>query len=106
LKDTSYTIGDKQITPFKEHLPIADLLDVSTFSDTIILAFYQNFVCKTLPGSQLIYIAGYFSHSIFRRAFENEIFLRGTVMVSKFFIDKRSNGILLVGLAVNDAAII
>ena len=78
-------------------------MDVSTFSDTIILALYQDFVCKTLPDSLLIYLVGYFLIPIFRRAFENGIFLRGTVSIGKFFIDKGTNGILLVGHAVNAA---
>jgi hypothetical protein len=74
------------------------------FSDMIIIAFYQDFYYKTLPDSLLIYMVGYFLIPIFRQAFENEIFLRGTVSIGKFFINKEANGTLLVGPAVNDAA--
>ncbi len=103
LKNTSYKAGNTEFMPFKEIGTIPKLdLDISTFSDTIILALYGD--SPIYSDSFFLYLTGFFLVPLFRRAFVQKIYLRGTLSIGKFFILKRNNGVLLVGPAVNDAA--
>lgn len=102
LKDTQYQIGDTKCMPFKENGTIPQLgLDISTFSDTIILALYGDF---QITDSFFLYTTSFLLIPLFRKAFIQRIYLRGTLSIGKFFLLKRNNGVLLVGPAVNDAA--
>ena len=105
LKHTHYKVGDSELAPFKEGVAVPKLgLDISTFSDTIILALYldNDFLVTDL----LIYITSFFLIPLFRRAFIQRIYLRGTLSIGKFFLLKQNNGVLLVGPAVNDGSTI
>jgi hypothetical protein len=102
LKNTNYKIGNTESMPFKENGTIPQLgIDISTFSDTIILALYGDF---PISDSFFLYLTSFFLIPLFGRAFVQRIYLRGTLSIGKFFLLKRNNGVLLVGPAVNDAA--
>jgi hypothetical protein len=102
LKDIQYTVENVQVNAFNNENNIPKIeLDVSTFSDTIIIALHGDF---PISDAFFIYLMGFFLVPLFRKAFFNRIFLRGIVSAGRFFILKRKNGILLVGPAVIDAA--
>jgi hypothetical protein len=101
LRNTDYTVGNTTVRPYGENGTIPNLeLDISTFSDTIILALHGD----VPTDSFLLYLVGFFLIPLFRHAFVEEIYLRGTISIGKFFLLKKRNRLLLVGPAVRDAA--
>ncbi len=100
INETSYKYFDSTYTLSEEDIPNIEI-DVSTFSDTIIIALHGNL---PILKAFWIYLMGFFLIPLFREAFVKEIFLRGTVSIGRFHRLKRDEGILLIGPAVNEAA--
>jgi hypothetical protein len=92
VKNVSIKVGNSEFSPFKEEGTIPQLgLDVSTFSDTLILALYGN---EPITDSFFLYLFGFCLIPLFRRALVNKTFLRGTVSIGKFYLLKRNDRIL------------
>jgi hypothetical protein len=102
VKNINFKVGNEEVSPFKEEETIPQLgLEVSTFSDTLILALYSN---EPIMDSFFVYLFGFFFIPLFRRALVNQICLRGTVSIGKFYSLTKNNRILLIGPAVYNAA--
>ncbi len=78
-------------------------IEISTFSDTIIIALYPEVGLEAFD-SILLHIMGYVLIVLFRMAFLKTIYLRGTISVGTFYLLKKSNKLMLIGPAVNEAA--
>jgi hypothetical protein len=94
----TYHIKDES---FKYKSPPRIEIESSFFSDTIIVAIYGNL---PLLDAFWIYLTGSFLVPLFREAFVNKIFLRGTISIGKFHRLKTKDRVLLIGPAVNEAA--
>ena len=76
-------------------------MSVSTFSDTIIFAYYNM---KIVNDRVLLGLFGYFMNLLFSYAFIKKIFLRGVISVGDFFLLNTQRRFLIVGPAINEAA--
>jgi hypothetical protein len=79
-------------------------IEISTFSDTIIIALYPDVDLKVFD-SLLLHIMGHILIFLFRSALLKKIYLRGTISVGTFYLlRKDTNKLMLIGPAVNEAA--
>jgi hypothetical protein len=70
LKNSNYKMGNTEFTLSQENGTIPQLgIDISTFSDTVILALYGDF---PISDSFFLYLTGFFLIPLFRRAFVRE----------------------------------
>ena len=76
-------------------------MNVSTFSDTMIFAYYTN---KKINDRVLLGLFGYFMNLLFSYAFINKIFVRGVISVGDFFLLNTERRFIIVGPAINEAA--
>ena len=75
-------------------------MSVSTFSDTIIFAYYNM---KKVNDRILLGLFGYFMNLLFSYAFIKKILLRGVISVGDFFLLNTERGFLIIGPAINEA---
>ena len=75
-------------------------ISVSTFSDTIIFAYYNM---KKVNDRILLRLFGYFMNLLFSYAFIKKIFLRGVISVGDFFLLNTERRFLIIGPAINEA---
>ena len=100
IKGNSITVDDA----LKDYLKsvFALKLVTTTFSDTMIIALYGD---RAIDSAVFINLLGTFLLiPLFRDAFLNGIYLRGTVSFGNFYILEKSSRLLIVGPAINEAA--
>lgn len=87
---------------FKEYLQI----EVSTFSDTLILALYSEIIDEEHRIDWLLlHLLAIILAQLLRSAFMREIYLRGSLSIGTFYILKKEpNKLMLIGPAVNEVA--
>lgn len=73
----------------------------STFSDTIIIAFYGD---EPIDNAFFLGYVGILLIPIFQTFFLREIYLRGTISMGDFYVLEKESKMLIVGPAINEAA--
>lgn len=73
----------------------------STFSDTIIIAFYGD---EPIDHAFFLGYVGTLLIPIFQAFFLSEIYLRGTISIGDFHVLEKESKMLIVGPAINEAA--
>jgi hypothetical protein len=79
-------------------------MNISTFSDSIIIAYHAR--RRLINDRLLLNIFGFYLSAIFLYAFKNDIYLRGSVSIGTFFILKDAKRQLIIGPAINEAAML
>lgn len=95
----------KKTVPFKDLIGFINSfnLEISTFSDTIIIAVYSNDL--NIEDAFIIQMSGLLLVPLFRLAFKMELFLKGTISIGDFYIRKKEeNRSIIVGPAITEAA--
>ncbi len=88
----------KKTIPFKDLIGFIKSfkIEISTFSDTIIIAVYSDDL--NIEDAFIIQIFGLFLVPLFRFAFKMELFLKGQALAIFIFVKRKRTGVLLLDL--------
>ena len=97
--------SENDVLDFKSKVRNFLKIEISTFSDTIIIALYSDIENEEKqPTVLLLYLLSYILIKIFRRAFSKRLYLRGTISCGKIYLLKQQAKLMIVGPAINEAA--